>query len=59
RRPKGRIALFHKADRSRIIKTGQLDLLTTGPITKPHYQALFTRRSPTIRSHAKSMLKKL
>src|SRR5579863_5427576 len=30
RRPKGRIALFHKADRSLIIKTGQLDLLTTG-----------------------------
>src|SRR5260370_23822811 len=29
RRPKGRIALFHKADRSRINKTGQLDLLTT------------------------------
>jgi len=29
RRPKGRIALFHKADRSLIIKTGQLDLLTT------------------------------
>jgi hypothetical protein len=23
--------LFHKADRSLIIKTGQLDLLTTGP----------------------------
>src|ERR1700694_2828035 len=30
RRPEGRIALFHKADRSLIIKTGQLDLLTTG-----------------------------
>ena len=29
RRPKGRITLFHKADRSLIIKTGQLDLLTT------------------------------
>src|ERR1700694_3702726 len=29
RRPEGRIALFHKADRSLIIKTGQLDLLTT------------------------------
>ena len=29
KRPKGRIALFHKADRSLIIKTGQLDLLTT------------------------------
>ena len=29
RRPKGRIALFHKADRSLINKTGQLDLLTT------------------------------
>src|ERR1700693_908804 len=29
RRPKGRIALFHKADRSHINKTGQLDLLTT------------------------------
>src|ERR1700730_10250541 len=28
-RPKGRVALFHKADRSRINKTGQLDLLTT------------------------------
>ena len=34
RRPKGRIALFHKADRSRINKTGQLDLLTT-PSTAP------------------------
>src|SRR6266478_9085113 len=32
RRPKGRIALFHKADGSRINKTGQLDLLTTGPL---------------------------
>src|SRR5450631_151264 len=30
RRPNGRVALFHKADRSRIYKTGQLDLLTTG-----------------------------
>src|ERR1051326_5327044 len=29
RRPDGRVALFHKADRSRINKTGQLDLLTT------------------------------
>ena len=29
RRPKGRIALFHKADRSLIIKTGQLDVLPT------------------------------
>src|ERR1700686_5183626 len=29
RRPNGRVALFHKADRSRIYKTGQLDLLTT------------------------------
>ena len=29
RRPNGRITLFHKADRSRINKTGQLDLLTT------------------------------
>src|SRR4030095_1056128 len=29
RRPKGRITLFHKADRSLIIKSGQLDLLTT------------------------------
>src|ERR1035441_4501708 len=29
RRPKGRITLFHKADRSRIYKSGQLDLLTT------------------------------
>src|SRR5450432_1067897 len=29
RRPKGRVALFHKADRSRIYKTGQLDLLPT------------------------------
>src|ERR1019366_3858282 len=29
RRPNGRITLFHKADRSRIYKTGQLDLLTT------------------------------
>src|ERR1700680_2940796 len=34
RRPEGRIALFHKADRSRINKTGQLDLLTTGIIFK-------------------------
>src|ERR1043166_8267802 len=31
RRPDGRVALFHKADRSRINKTGQLDLLTTPP----------------------------
>src|ERR1035438_1519821 len=31
RRPDGRIALFHKADRSIIIKTGRLDLLTTAP----------------------------
>src|SRR5689334_22612295 len=31
RRPDGRVALFHKADRSRINKTGQLDLLTTAP----------------------------
>src|SRR5215212_8642090 len=30
RRPKGRVALFHKADRSRVNKTGQIDLLTTG-----------------------------
>ena len=30
RRPNGRVALFHKADRSLIYKTGQLDLLTTG-----------------------------
>src|SRR5450755_1947994 len=29
RRPEGRIALFHKADRSLNNKTGQLDLLTT------------------------------
>ena len=29
RRPSGRIALCRKADRSLIIKTGQLDLLTT------------------------------
>src|SRR5579871_467949 len=29
RRPDGRIALFHKADRSRNNKTGQLDLLPT------------------------------
>src|SRR5882672_5285290 len=29
RRPRGRIALFHKADRSRVNKTGQVDLLTT------------------------------
>src|ERR1043165_6546741 len=29
RRPDGRVALFHKADRSRINKTGQLDLLPT------------------------------
>ena len=29
RRPKGRVALFHKADRSLANKTGQLDLLTT------------------------------
>src|SRR5882724_9695526 len=29
RRPKGRVALFHKADRSRINRTGQLDLLAT------------------------------
>src|ERR1051325_4920105 len=32
RRPDGRVALFHKADRSRINKTGQLDLLTTAVI---------------------------
>src|SRR6202521_1550648 len=31
RRPCGRIALFHKADRSRNNKTGQLDLLGTAP----------------------------
>src|ERR1700704_6386342 len=31
RRPKGRVALFHKADRSRVNKTGQIDLLTTAP----------------------------
>src|ERR1043165_4974729 len=31
RRPEGRVALFHKADRSRINKTGHLDLLTTPP----------------------------
>ncbi len=30
RRPDGRIALYHKPDRSLIIKTGQLDLLPTG-----------------------------
>src|SRR6266566_370330 len=30
RRPKGRVALLHKADRSRVNKTGQIDLLTTG-----------------------------
>src|SRR5579862_7183470 len=29
RRPDGRVALFHKADRSRINRTGQVDLLTT------------------------------
>src|ERR1022692_3412770 len=30
RRPNGRVALFHKADRSHNNKTGQLDLLPTG-----------------------------
>src|ERR1041385_6049964 len=34
RRPDGRVALFHKADRSRINKTGQLDLLTTACFAK-------------------------
>src|SRR5437016_14154577 len=32
RRPDGGVALFHKADRALIIKTGQLDLLTTPTI---------------------------
>ena len=38
RRPKGRIALFHKADKSLIIKTGQLDVLTTCAEIHDHYR---------------------
>src|SRR6266567_9002221 len=36
RRPRGRIALFHKADRSRVNKTGQVDLLTTASMGACH-----------------------
>src|ERR1041385_2016646 len=49
RRPDGRVALFHKADRSRINKTGQLDLLTTllpGYHAKELQTAGFHRRLP-------------
>src|ERR1043166_2007284 len=46
RRPDGRVALFHKADRSRINKTGQLDLLTTEPrgfLPRDSYGRRFSR----------------
>src|SRR5579884_3534073 len=41
-RPDGRVALFHKADRSLIIKSGHLDLL---PTVQGYPDSLIRRRS--------------